>query len=88
MKVADLLLQQMGTAPISSFHLAQESVKRILLLVDWLLMTVITLDMIFEDDTKLFGLMQRYSDEEEIDELKRQVIAYVKTQIHDVPSEI
>ena len=71
MKVVELLLQQTGTAPISSFLMAQESVKRTLLLVDWLLMTVMTLDMIFEDDTKLFGLMQRYSDEEEIDELKR-----------------
>ena len=68
--------------------MAQESVKLIVSLVNWLLMTVMSLDMIFEDDTKLFGLMQRYSDEEEIDELKRQVIAYVKTQIHDVPSEI
>ena len=45
-------------------------------------------DMIFEDDTKLFGLMRRYSDAEEVDELKRQVIEYVKTQIHDVNAEI
>lgn len=44
--------------------------------------------MIFEDDTKLFGLLRRYSDDEEAIELKRQIIAYVKTQIHDVPAEI
>ena len=45
-------------------------------------------DMIFEDDVKLFGLMRRYSDEDEREELKEQVIAYVKTQIHDVNAEI
>ena len=41
-------------------------------------------DMTFDDDTKLFGLMRRYSDSEEAEELKRQVIEYVRTQIHDV----
>ena len=46
------------------------------------------LDMIFEDDVKLFGLMRRYSDSDEVEELKRQVIAYVRTQIHDVNYEI
>lgn len=51
-------------------------------------MSLSMLDMIFDDDVKLFGLMRRYSDDEEVDELKRQVIAYVKTQIHDVPAEI
>ena len=45
-------------------------------------------DMTFDDDTKLFGLMTRYSDVEEADELKRQVIQYVRTQIHDVNTEI
>ena len=45
-------------------------------------------DMTFDDDTKLFGLMRRYSDLEEADELKRQVVAYVRTQIHDVNAEI
>ena len=45
-------------------------------------------DMFFEDDVKLFGLMRRYSDEHEIDELKNQVVQYVKTQIHDVNAEI
>ena len=37
------------------------------------------LDMTFDDDTKLFGLMRCYSDPEEIEELKRQVISYVRT---------
>lgn len=46
------------------------------------------LDMIFEDDVKLFGLMRRYSDSDEIEELKAKVIEYVKTQIHDVNAEI
>ena len=44
--------------------------------------------MTFDDDVKLFGLMRRYSDQEEIEELKHQVIQYVRTQIHDVNSEI
>lgn len=37
-------------------------------------------DMVFDEDSKLFGLLQRYSDEHEADELRRQVIAYVKVQ--------
>ena len=45
-------------------------------------------DMIFGDDSKLFGLMRRYSEDEEYDELKRQVIGYVKTQIQDFNEEI
>ena len=44
--------------------------------------------MTFDDDVKLFGLMRRYSDPEEAEELKRQVIDYVRTQIHDVNTEI
>lgn len=36
--------------------------------------------MVFDEDSKLFGLLQRYSDEHEADELRRQVIAYVKVQ--------
>lgn len=37
-------------------------------------------DMIFDEDAKLFGLLQRYSDESEADELRNQMIAYVKAQ--------
>ena len=44
--------------------------------------------MTFDDDVKLFGLFRRYSEPEEIDELKNQVIKYVRTQIHDVNAEI
>ena len=44
--------------------------------------------MTFDDDTKLFGLMRRYSDQDEVEELKHQVISYVRTQIHDVDNEI
>ena len=44
--------------------------------------------MTFEDDVKLFGLLQRYSDQEEVEELKQQIITYVRTQIHDVDAEI
>ena len=44
--------------------------------------------MTFDDDAKLFGLMRRYSDQEEAEELQRQVIEYVRTQIHDVNAEI
>ena len=36
--------------------------------------------MIFDEDAKLFGLLQRYSDESEADELRNQMIAYVKAQ--------
>ena len=36
--------------------------------------------MIFDEDAKIFGLLQRYSDESEVDELKQQVINYVKAQ--------
>ena len=36
-------------------------------------------DMTFGDDTKLFGLMRRYSDSDKTEELKRQVIEYVRT---------
>lgn len=44
--------------------------------------------MTFDDDVKLFGLLRRYSEPEEIEELKRQCIEYVRTQIHDVPTEL
>ena len=38
------------------------------------------LDMIFDEDAKLFGLLNRYSDESEADELRTQMVAYVKAQ--------
>lgn len=44
--------------------------------------------MTFDDDVKLFGLFRRYSDPEEAEELQKQVIEYVRAQIHDVPAEI
>lgn len=44
--------------------------------------------MTFDDDVKLFGLLKRYSDEDEEAELQDQVIKYVQTQIHDVNNEI
>ncbi len=44
--------------------------------------------MTFDDDVKLFGLLRRYSEPDEMDELKKQVIEYVRTQIHDVPTEL
>ena len=40
---------------------------------------IFVLDMTFDDDTKLFGLMRRYSEAEEQEELQRQVIQYVRT---------
>ena len=48
----------------------------------------VVIDMTFDDDTKLFGLIRRYSDPEEAEELKNQVVNYVRTQIHDVNTEI
>lgn len=44
--------------------------------------------MTFDDDIKLFGLLRRYSEPEEKEELKVQCIQYVRTQIHDVNAEI
>ena len=44
--------------------------------------------MTFDDDVKLFGLFRRYDSEEEAEELQKQVIDYVRAQIHDVPAEI
>lgn len=44
--------------------------------------------MTFEDDTKLFGLLRRYSEPDEADELKKQIIEYVKSRSHDVNAEI
>ncbi len=38
------------------------------------------LDMIFDEDGKLFGLLMRYSDESEAEELRSQMVQYVKTQ--------
>ena len=54
----------------------------------YLLFWCVVLDMTFDDDTKLFGLIRRYSDPEEAEELKSQVVNYVRTQIHDVNTEI
>ena len=36
--------------------------------------------MIFDEDSKLFGLLNRYSEESEADELRAQMVAYVKAQ--------
>ena len=52
---------------------------KLFLLLNITLSKLYVLDMTFDDDTKLFGLMRRYSDPEEIEELKRQVISYVRT---------
>ena len=46
------------------------------------------IDMTFDDDVKLFGLFRRYSEPEEVEELQKQVLNYVRTQIHDVNAEI
>jgi len=57
----------------------QMSVLLSFFLLNLTLSKLYALDMTFDDDTKLFGLMRRYSDPEEIEELKRQVISYVRT---------
>ena len=44
--------------------------------------------MTFDDDVKLFGLFRRYSEPEEVEELQKQVLNYVRTQIHYVNAEI
>ena len=37
-------------------------------------------DMVFDDDTKLFGLLRLYQDESQIEELKNQITDYVSIQ--------
>ena len=36
--------------------------------------------MIFDEDSKLLGLLQRYTDESEAEDLRQQMVAYVKAQ--------
>ena len=43
-------------------------------------MLLTSLDMVFEDDSKLLGLLARYSDPQEIDELKNEIVRYINTQ--------
>ena len=38
------------------------------------------IDLIFDEDSKIFGLLRRYSDESEAQELRTQMVAYVTTQ--------
>ena len=65
-------------ADLLSLHLLCTELRFFALLTTYTEFTV-CLDMTFDDDTKLFGLMRRYSDLEEADELKRQVVEYVRT---------
>ena len=44
--------------------------------------------MVFEDDTKLLGLLMRYSEASEIDELKNQIVKYISTQTQDIKGEM
>ncbi len=44
--------------------------------------------MVFEDDTKLLGLLMRYSEASEIDELKNQIVQYISTQTQDIKGEM
>lgn len=39
----------------------------------------VLLDMVFEDDSKLLGLLMRYSEPSEIDELKNEIVKYIST---------
>ena len=36
--------------------------------------------MVFEDDSKLLGLLMRYSDPSEIEDLKTEIVKYINTQ--------
>jgi len=38
-----------------------------------------SVDMVFEDDSKLLGLLMRYSDPSEIDDLKTEIVKYINT---------
>ena len=64
------------------------NLKKFLLVHDIDSPLCLCLDMAFDDDVKLFGLFRRYSDPEEAEELEKQVVEYVRTQIHDVNAEL
>jgi len=36
--------------------------------------------MVFEDDSKLIGLLMRYSETHELEELKGKIVEYISTQ--------
>lgn len=44
--------------------------------------------MMIEYDSKIFGLMARYSDPEEVGELKQQIVKYVRVQLQDINAEM
>lgn len=48
----------------------------------------VLLDMVFEDDSKLLGLLMRYSEPSEIDELKNEIVKYISTQTQDIKTEM
>ena len=84
----DWTLSMLHLADLSSLPHLHFTSPRLFALLTAYTKSIVCLDMTFDDDTKLFGLMRRYSDLEEADELKRQVVEYVRTQIHDVNAEI
>ena len=44
--------------------------------------------MVFEDDSKLLGLLMRYSDLSEIDDLKNEIVKYINTQTQDIQTQM
>ena len=44
--------------------------------------------MVFEDDSKLLGLLMRYSDPSEIDDLKTEIVKYINTQTQDIKTQM
>ena len=44
--------------------------------------------MVFEDDSKLIGLLTRYSDPSEINELKQAIVDYISTQTQDINEQL
>jgi protocatechuate 3,4-dioxygenase beta subunit len=44
-------------------------------------------DMVFEDDSKLIGLLMRYSETHELEELKSKIVEYISTQTQDIGNE-
>ena len=44
--------------------------------------------MVFEDDSKLLGLLARYSDPSEIKELKNSIVDYINTQTQNINEQM
>ena len=47
-----------------------------------------SVDMVFEDDSKLLSLLQHYSDPSDLDDLKTEIVRYINTQTQDIQTQM